>query len=121
MGLAGPRKRSKLSHDPNNTAWARSTDSFGHKILTAQGWKPGDYLGARDAEHASHYTAANASHIRVLLKDDNLGLGARRSGGSGAGGGANAETFGLSQLAGLLGRLNGKLSLIHISEPTRPY
>ena len=101
MGLAGPRKRTKLSQDPNNTNWSRSTTNFGHKILTSQGWKPGDYLGAKDANHASHYSAANASHIRVLLKDDNLGLGAKR-------GSDNAETFGLSQFSGLLGRLNGK-------------
>ncbi|KAJ9631012.1 telomerase inhibitor [Taxawa tesnikishii (nom. ined.)] len=101
MGLAGPKKRSKISHDPNNTSWARDTSSFGHKILASQGWTPGQYLGAKDAAHASHYTAANASHIRVLLKDDNLGLGAKR-------GTENAETFGLSLFSGILGRLNGK-------------
>lgn len=101
MGLAGPKKRTKISNDPNNTKWFKSTDSFGHRMLTSQGWKPGEYLGAKDANHASHYTAANASHIRVLLKDDNLGLGAKI-------GNQNAETFGLSQFSGLLGRLNGK-------------
>jgi len=101
MGLAGPKKRTKISNDPNNTQWSKSTTSFGHKILASQGWKPGEYLGAKDANHAEHYTKANASHIRVLLKDDNLGLGAKV-------GNQNAETFGLSQFSGLLGRLNGK-------------
>ena len=101
MGLAGPRKRTKISNDPNNTKWSRDTNSFGHKILAAQGWQPGQYLGAKDANHAEHYTAASASHVRALLKDDNLGLGAKR-------GGENAETFGLSMFSGLLGRLNGK-------------
>jgi len=101
MGLAGPKKRTKISNDPNNTKWSKKTDSFGHKILTSQGWKPGEYLGAKDANHAEHYTSANASHIRVLLKDDNLGLGAKI-------GNQNADTFGLSQFSGLLGRLNGK-------------
>lgn len=101
MGLAGPKKRSKIAHDPNNNNWAKSTNSFGHKILASQGWKPGDTLGARDANHAAHYTVGSNSHIRVLLKDDNLGLGAAR-------GGNNAETFGLSLYSGLLGRLNGK-------------
>ncbi|GAB7344030.1 hypothetical protein MBLNU457_1952t1 [Dothideomycetes sp. NU457] len=101
MGLAGPKKRTKISNDPNNTQWSKSTTSFGHKILASQGWKPGDYLGAKDANHAEHYTKANASHIRVLLKDDNLGLGAKV-------GNQNADTFGLSQFSGLLGRLNGK-------------
>lgn len=93
--------RTKLSHDPNNTAWAKNTDGFGHRILAAQGWKPGDYLGAENANHAEHYTAANASHIRVMLREDNLGIGAQIGRG-------NAETFGLSMFSGLLGRLNGK-------------
>ncbi|EOD47591.1 putative g-patch rna maturation protein [Neofusicoccum parvum UCRNP2] len=101
MGLAGPKNRTKLSADPNNTHWSKSTDRFGHKILRKQGWTPGEYLGAKDAKHSSHYTAANASHIRVAVKDDNLGLGAKR-------GKAENETFGLSAFQGLLGRLNGK-------------
>ena len=90
-----------MSQDPNNTQWSKSTDSYGHKILSAQGWKPGDYLGAENASHADHYTGANASHIRVLLREDNLGLGAQV-------GRVNAETFGLSLFSGVLGRLNGK-------------
>ncbi|KAF2212672.1 hypothetical protein CERZMDRAFT_111747 [Cercospora zeae-maydis SCOH1-5] len=101
MGLAGNKKKTKLSSDPNNTAWAKSTTSFGHKILSKQGWKPGDYLGAENASHSEHFTAANASHIRVMLREDNLGLGAKI-------GTQNAETFGLSMFSGLLGRLNGK-------------
>ncbi|KAI5244168.1 hypothetical protein E4T42_07208 [Aureobasidium subglaciale] len=101
MGLAGPKRRSKIGNDPNNNNWVKATDSFGHKILASQGWKPGDTLGAKDANHASHYTVGSNSHIRVLLKDDNLGLGAARAGN-------NAETFGLSLYSGLLGRLNGK-------------
>ncbi|KAK3710335.1 telomerase inhibitor [Vermiconidia calcicola] len=101
MGLGAPKRRSKLSHDPNNTTWSNSTDTYGHKILSAQGWKPGDYLGAEQASHSDHYTAANASHIRVLLREDNLGLGAQV-------GKSNADTFGLSLFSGVLGRLNGK-------------
>lgn len=93
--------RTKISADPNNTHWSKSTDRFGHKILLKQGWTPGSFLGAKDAKHASHYTAANASHIRVAVKDDTLGLGAKR-------GKAENETFGLSAFQGLLGRLNGK-------------
>lgn len=101
MGLSAPKKRAKLSHDPNNTAWARNTESFGHKILSSHGWAPGQTLGAEGAAHADHYTAASNSHIRVLLKDDQLGLGASRAGN-------NADTFGLSLFSGILGRLNGK-------------
>lgn len=90
-----------MSHDPNNTKWSKSTENYGHKILSSQGWKPGDYLGAENAGHSDHYTAANASHIRLLLREDNLGLGAKVGRG-------NAETFGLSLFSGVLGRLNGK-------------
>lgn len=69
--------------------------------MAAQGWVPGSYLGAKNAAHASHYTDANASHIRVLLKDDNLGLGAGSSKSDG-------ENFGLGSFQDILGRLNGK-------------
>ncbi|KAJ9218653.1 hypothetical protein DTO169C6_9006 [Paecilomyces variotii] len=102
MGLAGPRKRTKISHDPNNTNWARSTSGFGHKIMSSQGWTPGSLLGARDAAHADHFTAGSASHIRVSLKDDTLGLGARPKRDL-----IDGPT-GLDAFQGLLGRLNGK-------------
>lgn len=94
------KSRSRIANDPQNTTWANNTTRFGHKILTSQGWTPGSSLGATDAAHAAHYTAASASHIRVLLKDDNLGLGAKR-------GSETAENFGLAGLASILGRLNG--------------
>ncbi|KLJ07686.1 protein PXR1 [Blastomyces silverae] len=100
MGLAGPRKRTKISHDPNNTAWSRSTSGYGHKIMCAQGWTPGGFLGASNAAHADHFTAGSAGHIRVNLKDDNLGLGAKLR--------AEDEPTGLDAFQGLLGRLNGK-------------
>ena len=70
-------------------------------MLLSQGWTPGGVLGAKNAAHASHYTAANSSHIRVLLKEDNLGLGAQR-------GKAEGQNFGLLGFNDLLGRLNGK-------------
>ncbi|KAE8371216.1 protein pxr1 [Aspergillus bertholletiae] len=102
MGLAAPRKRTKISHDPNNTNWSRSTSGYGHKIMSSQGWTPGSFLGARNAAHADMFTAASASHIRVVVKDDTLGLGARSK--------RNPldEPTGLDAFKGLLGRLNGK-------------
>ncbi|KAI9717307.1 MAG: hypothetical protein M1812_004834 [Candelaria pacifica] len=102
MGLSGSRKRAKISNDPRNTNWSRSTSTFGHKILTAQGWTPGSFLGAQDASHAEFHTEANASHIRVAMKDDNLGVGARGSRQP------EGECVGLDAFQGLLGRLNGK-------------
>jgi Pin2-interacting protein X1 len=71
--------------------------------MTSQGWQPGEYLGAKDSKHAEFHTAANASHIRVSIKDDNLGLGAKIGSGVGHG-----ECTGLDAFKNLLGRLNGK-------------
>ncbi|KAE8394772.1 hypothetical protein BDV23DRAFT_146309 [Aspergillus alliaceus] len=102
MGLAAPRKKTKISHDPNNTNWSRSTSGYGHKIMSSQGWTPGSFLGARNAAHADMFTAASASHIRVVVKDDTLGLGARSKRDP------LDEPTGLDAFKGLLGRLNGK-------------
>ncbi|KAJ8070500.1 hypothetical protein OCU04_000874 [Sclerotinia nivalis] len=103
MGLSAPKNKMKLSHDPNNTRWSGNTDSFGHRMMKSQGWTPGEYLGAKDAAHAEFHTAANASHIRVVIKDNNLGLGAKIGSGVGHG-----ECTGLDVFQNLLGRLNGK-------------
>jgi Pin2-interacting protein X1 len=96
-------RRQKISHDPNNTTWARDTAGFGHKILTSQGWKPGKTLGATDSAHAKHFTVASSSHVRIALREENLGLGAKIGSGQGAG-----ECTGLDSFQDLLGRLNGK-------------
>ena len=96
-------RRAKLSHDPNNTAWSRSTTKYGQKILESQGWTPGDFLGAKNAPHAAYHTAANASHIRIALKDDNLGLGAKPGRSQ-----EDGQTTGLDMFQDILGRLNGK-------------
>ncbi|OKL61096.1 hypothetical protein UA08_03934 [Talaromyces atroroseus] len=70
--------------------------------MTSQGWTPGSFLGARNASHSDTFTAASASHIRVTLKDDTLGLGARppKLG--------NENVAAIDAFQGLLGRLNGK-------------
>ncbi|KAF2710470.1 hypothetical protein K504DRAFT_476429 [Pleomassaria siparia CBS 279.74] len=112
MGLAGPKNRTRISNDPQNTHWAKNTDRFGHRILASQGWTPGSSLGAENAAHASHYTAASHSHIRVLLKEDTLGLGAKRGSGK-------AENFGLTELESVLGRLNGREADVKKEEERR--
>lgn len=81
-------------------------------MLTQQGWQPGSSLGASDAAHAAHYTQASQSHIRVFLKDDNLGLGAKR-------GSERAENFGLAGLESILGRLNGNEEQVKKEEERR--
>ena len=83
--------------------WSGNAKSFGLKLMTAQGWQPGDYLGAKNAKQVEHYTVGSASHIRVMIKEDNLGLGAKIGSGVGHG-----ECTGLDAFKDLLGRLNGK-------------
>ena len=70
-------------------------------MLLSQGWTPGTYLGATNAPHKHLHSDASASFIRVAIKDDNLGLGAKRGPGPG-------ECTGLDAFQGILGRLNGK-------------
>ncbi|KAK0733975.1 hypothetical protein B0T26DRAFT_736769 [Lasiosphaeria miniovina] len=108
MGLAAAKNKRKLGLDPNNTKWSRNTESFGQKLLRAHGWEPGQYLGAKDAAHAEWHTEANSGHIRVVLKDDNLGLGAKQNNGD--------QCTGLDAFQHLLGRLNGKAEDVLESE-----
>ncbi|KAM0332098.1 hypothetical protein ACHAQA_002370 [Verticillium albo-atrum] len=100
MGLAEIKFRRKIDKDPNNTAWAKDTSTFGQKILRSQGWEPGQYLGAKDAAQAEHYTAANASFVRVSLKDDMLGLGFKQA--------KEERSTGMDAFQNMLARLNGK-------------
>ncbi|KAA8576217.1 hypothetical protein EYC84_006370 [Monilinia fructicola] len=101
--LSAPKNKIKLSHDPNNTRWSGNTDSFGHRMMKSQGWTPGEIWARRMPRIAEFHTAANASHIRVVVKDNNLGLGAKVGSGVGHG-----ECTGLDVFQNLLGRLNGK-------------
>ncbi|KAH8166822.1 hypothetical protein CIB48_g1461 [Xylaria polymorpha] len=102
MGLAGPRNRRKLDHDPNNTRWTRDETTFGQKILRAQGWQPGKFLGAQDTAHAQLHSVASLAPIKINLKDDTLGLGAKIRQKQ------SDECTGLDVFKDLLGRLNGK-------------
>ena len=46
------------------------TSSFGRKMLEKMGWKSGEGLGLNND--------GTTSHIKIALKDDNLGIGASR-------------------------------------------
>ncbi|KAL9603387.1 MAG: hypothetical protein Q9219_001249, partial [cf. Caloplaca sp. 3 TL-2023] len=94
--------RAKISRDPNNTAWTRSSTRFGQKLLLSQGWKPGSTLGINGAPYINK--SSSLSHIQVATKDNNLGLGAD----NGSQGDEAPTTTGLEGLQALLGRLNGK-------------
>ncbi|KAK8095755.1 G-patch domain-containing protein [Apiospora kogelbergensis] len=102
MGLAGVKTRRKLAFDPNNTKWSRDETTFGQKILRSHGWEPGQFLGAQDSSHSDLHSAASAAPIRVTLKDDTLGLGAKVRQKQAD------ECTGLDVFKDLLGRLNGK-------------
>lgn len=103
MGLAGPKNRTKIGADPRNTNWSNNTDRFGHRMLTTLGWQPGNTLGdTSSAYHQSgHITAASTAGIKIVLKDDNLGIGCNKKQ-------REDECVGLDGLQSLLGRLNGK-------------
>ncbi|KIX97771.1 uncharacterized protein Z520_06549 [Fonsecaea multimorphosa CBS 102226] len=111
MGLAEPRKRQKLSNDPRNLAWSSqsSATSYGHRLMTQQGWSQGQALGKRTT--TSRFGAPSdaerlaAAQVGVLFKDDNLGLGAKRKSGKET---VEDQKVGLDAFQGLLGRLNGK-------------
>ncbi|CAO1602093.1 telomerase inhibitor [Xanthoria calcicola] len=112
MGLSGPRKKAKISGDPNNTAWSRSQSRFGQRLLLSQGWTPGSSLGASNASY--HNNPGSLSHVRVTVKDDNRGLGAKNGLLE-----KNGPT-GLDGLQDLLGRLNGKdAQLLQAEQRTR--
>ncbi|KAI1279229.1 hypothetical protein F5Y07DRAFT_387727 [Xylaria sp. FL0933] len=102
MGLAGPRNRRKLDYDPNNTRWTRDETTFGQKILRSQGWEPGKFLGAQNTASAQLHSAASLAPIKINLKDDTLGLGAKIRQKQ------SDECTGLDVFKDLLGRLNGK-------------
>lgn len=114
MGLGAPRKRSKLSNDPNNTAWSRSATKYGQKILQSHGWMPGDLLGASGASYSDLHSAASASHIRITLKENNLGLGAKHEAAR-----DSSEITGLDVFQDLLGRLNGRTTTDLTKHPLR--
>lgn len=92
-------RRIRISHDPNNLTWAQSAESYGQKLLSSQGWKPGQGLGARSARHFN----SPIPSIKLSYKDDNLGLGATLKSSN-----PEQSRTGLDAFQGLLGRLNSK-------------
>ncbi len=91
-----------MDYDPNNTRWTRDETTFGQKILRSQGWEPGKFLGVQDTAHAQLHSAASLAPIKINLKDDTLGLGAKIRQKQ------SDECTGLDVFKDLLGRLNGK-------------
>lgn len=106
MGLAATRTKQRFGRDPRNTAWSNDTSRFGHQQLEKFGWKPGMGLGMRP-DHS------HTSHIRVHIKDDNLGLGARIRRQERKDEFDNGECAGLDVFQRILGRLNGRESEIN--------
>lgn len=101
MGLAATKTKQRFGLDPRNTAWSNDTARFGHTMLEKFGWKPGMGLGMIPAE-------SHKSHIKVSIKDDNLGLGAKIKRKERKDEFDNGECAGLDVFQRILGRLNGK-------------
>ncbi|KAI9018611.1 hypothetical protein CLU79DRAFT_761145 [Phycomyces nitens] len=70
MGLAGQKTKQRLSADPNNLNWSKDQSKFGFKMLMKMGWAPGKGLGVNED--------GSKDHVKIKLKDDNLGLGASK-------------------------------------------
>ena len=131
MGLSEPRKRLKIAHDPRNLSWstAAPSSSVGHRLMTSQGWSEGQALGARahartpsitgtgtstststrigsgsaNDNNADDATRLAMSKVRVLFKDDTLGLGAKLKSKD-----VEGQRTGLDAFANVLGRLNSR-------------
>ena len=101
MGLAATKTKQRFGLDPRNTAWSNDTARFGHTMLEKFGWKPGMGLGMIPAE-------SHKSHIKVSIKDDNLGLGAKIKRKERKDEFDNGECAGLDVFQRISGRLNGK-------------
>ncbi|KAI8067952.1 hypothetical protein BC940DRAFT_299958 [Gongronella butleri] len=71
MGLAGNKDRQRISADPNNLTWSNDTSKFGFRMMAKMGWAPGKGLGANED--------GSQQHVKIRLKDDNLGLGAKKN------------------------------------------
>ncbi|CAL9729496.1 protein Pxr1p [Monosporozyma unispora] len=101
MGLAATRTKQRFGLDPRNTAWSNDTSRFGHQQLEKFGWKPGMGLGMKPLH-------SHTSHIKVHIKDDNVGLGAKIKRQERKDEFDNGECAGLDVFQRILGRLNGK-------------
>lgn len=100
MGLAGTKVKQRFGTDPRNTNWSNDTDRFGHQYLEKLGWQPGKGLGL--VEHAM------TSHVKVSIKTDSAGLGAKLAKKRKNDEFDTGECAGLDAFQRILGRLNGK-------------
>ncbi|KAI8099852.1 putative telomerase inhibitor [Halteromyces radiatus] len=71
MGLAGQKTKQRISMDPNNLTWSNDTSKFGFRMMAKMGWAPGKGLGVNED--------GNQQHVKIKLKDDTLGLGAKKN------------------------------------------
>lgn len=67
MGLAGVKKSTRIGLDPRNTKWINNENGIGHKLLSAQGWTPGQGLGDS--------MKGRTINIKTTYKDDTAGIG----------------------------------------------
>ncbi|CAO3616425.1 unnamed protein product [Cunninghamella blakesleeana] len=71
MGLAGQKVVQRISSNPNNLNWSNDTSKFGFRMMAKMGWAPGKGLGVKED--------GSQQHIKIRLKDDTLGLGAKKN------------------------------------------
>lgn len=59
--LAEPRRKQRISVDPQNVNWHRNQDKFGQKMLEKMGWQEGKGLG-RNEQGITQNIALKANH-----------------------------------------------------------
>ncbi|KAJ3289821.1 PIN2/TERF1-interacting telomerase inhibitor 1 [Borealophlyctis nickersoniae] len=68
MGLSGPKRKQRIGDDPQNKRWGDDKTKFGYKMMQKMGWNEGKGLGAKED--------GVTEHVKIKLKEDNLGVGA---------------------------------------------
>ncbi|XP_071104401.1 PIN2/TERF1-interacting telomerase inhibitor 1-like isoform X2 [Haliotis cracherodii] len=69
--LAEPRRKQKISINPQGTNWSNDGSKFGQKMLERMGWSKGKGLGANED--------GRVENVKVSFKNDQKGVGATKN------------------------------------------
>ncbi|XP_067654729.1 PIN2/TERF1-interacting telomerase inhibitor 1-like [Haliotis asinina] len=69
--LAEPRRKQKISINPQGTNWSNDDSKFGQKMLERMGWSKGKGLGAKED--------GQVEHVKISFKNDQKGIGSNKN------------------------------------------
>ncbi|XP_046576940.1 PIN2/TERF1-interacting telomerase inhibitor 1-like isoform X2 [Haliotis rubra] len=69
--LAEPRRKQKISINPQGTNWSNDDSKFGQKMLERMGWSKGKGLGAKEN--------GQVEHVKISFKNDQKGVGSNKN------------------------------------------